>query len=191
MVGGICHVLFFIISIITLVCLAKRSTADFVFNTVTHDISGWTNPTVAFNIGLLTVVFPITSFDGVLHMSDEVKGPRTRVPHSMITAVTLNSIMQFAFLICLMFCIGDLDAVVNTPTLMPIIEVYWEATHSRHGTNFLVFMMAFILFISLFNIFASVSRLGWAFARDNGLPFSKTFGYVSRNTSPGRSAHPC
>lgn len=96
----------------------------------------------------------------------------------MIIAVTFNSIMQFAFMVTVMFCIGDVDEVVNTPTLLPIIEVYYQATQSKAATNILVFMIAFILFISLFNIFASVSRLTWAFARDNGLPFSRTFSYV-------------
>jgi choline transport protein len=97
----------------------------------------------------------------------------------MITAVTLNSIMQFAFTICLMFTLGDLDKVENTPTGLPIIEVYYQATKSKPATNLLVVMIALILVISLFNIFASVSRLIWAFARDKGLPFSNLFSYVS------------
>jgi choline transport protein len=97
----------------------------------------------------------------------------------MITAVTLNSIMQFAFAICLMFTLGDLDKVENTPTGLPIIEVYYQATKSKPATNLLVVMIALILVISLFNIFASVSRLIWAFARDKGLPFSNLFSYVS------------
>jgi amino acid transporter len=96
----------------------------------------------------------------------------------MITAVTLNSAMQFAFMVCLMFTIGDIDQVASSPTGLPIIEVYYQATGSKHGTNILVVMMAIVLFISLFNIFASVSRLTWAFARDNGLPFSNWFSYV-------------
>jgi amino acid transporter len=109
---------------------------------------------------------------------DEVKGARTRVPHSMITAVVLNSIMQFGFVMALMFCIGDVDKVTNSPTGLPIIEVLYEATKSKPATNFLLVMIAFVLFVSLFNILASAARLTWAFARDNGLPFSKTFSYV-------------
>lgn len=35
-----------------------------------------------------------------------------------------------------------------------------------------------IFVVSLLNIFASVSRLVWAFARDKGLPFSNLFTYV-------------
>ncbi len=96
----------------------------------------------------------------------------------MIAAVTMNSVMQFAYMVVVMFCIGDVDQVANTPTLLPIIEVYYQATKSKPATNFLVTMMALILFLSLFNIFASVSRLAWAFARDKGLPFSRTFSYV-------------
>jgi choline transport protein len=111
-------------------------------------------------------------------VGDEVKGPRKRVPRSMIAAVTLNSVMQFAFMVCLMFTIGDIDQVVNSPTGLPIIEVYYQATQSKPGTNVLVVMTALILFISLFNIFASVSRLTWAFARDKGLPFSNWFSSV-------------
>lgn len=96
----------------------------------------------------------------------------------MIAAVSMNSSMQFAFMVTIMFCIGDVDQVANTPTLLPIIEVYYQATKSKNATNILVVMMALVLFVSLFNIFASVSRLTWAFARDNGLPFSKTFSYI-------------
>ncbi|KAG9229523.1 amino acid/polyamine transporter I [Amylocarpus encephaloides] len=178
MIGGICHVIFFIVSVTTLAVLAERSSASFVFNTIWDEFSGWDNKGVAFSLGMVTVTFPITAFDGVLHMSDEVKGARTQVPHSMILAVVLNGIMQTSFMITLMFCIGDVDRVVNTPTLLPIIEIYYQATQSKAATNLLVAMIAMILFISLFNIFASVSRLAWAFARDNGLPFSKTFSYV-------------
>lgn len=178
MIGAICHVLFFVVSIITLVVLAQRSTASYVFSTLTHNVSGWSNAAVAWGIGLLTVTFPLTGFDGVLHMSDEVKKAKTHVPHSMIASVSMNSIMQFAYILCLLFTIGDVDKVANTPTLLPIIEVYYEATGSKHATNLFVVMIAIIIFIAFFNVFASVSRLVWAFSRDKGLPFSSFFGAV-------------
>ena len=66
--GGICHVIFFISIITTLCTLAKRSTPEFVFKTL-HTDSGWTNPGVAFSIGMLGPAFSVSSFDGVLHMS--------------------------------------------------------------------------------------------------------------------------
>jgi amino acid transporter len=178
--GGICHVLCFIVTLISLAVLARRSSADFVFNNLTHEAPGWTNPAAAFSIGLLTVTFPLSGFDGVLHMSDEVKAPRVRVPRSMIMSVAMNWVMQFAFVVTLLFCIGDIDKVANTPTGMPMIEVYNEALQSKSGTTFLMVVIAVIAVIAMFNMIASVSRLVWAFSKDKGLPFSATFSHVDQ-----------
>lgn len=226
--GAICHVAFFFASIITLAVKAEKSSASYVFNTLTHGISGWENSTVAWGIGLLTVTYPLTGtchistilvafnsfllseggvkthcsasggvkcsftclprmlkmetlilasgFDGVLHMSDEVKRARVRVPRSMIFSVVVNATMQFLYMITVLFCIGDVERV--SASTLPIIEVYYQATGSRAATNLFVFMFIFAIFVSFFNIFASVSRLVWAFSRDNGLPFSNFFAKV-------------
>jgi amino acid transporter len=67
-VGGILHVILFV-TVITILCtLSKRSTPESVFKTL-HTDAGWENPGVAFSIGLLTVAYPISMFDGVMHMS--------------------------------------------------------------------------------------------------------------------------
>ena len=58
--GGVCHIIFFIISILTLAVLARRSTPEFVFNTLTTGRSGWTDPGVSWGIGLLTLTFAIS-----------------------------------------------------------------------------------------------------------------------------------
>ena len=60
LLGGIFHIIFFIVSIITLAVLAQRSTVDFVFNTLTTGQSGWTNPGVCWGLGLLTLTFSIS-----------------------------------------------------------------------------------------------------------------------------------
>lgn len=91
--------------------------------------------------------------------------------------------MLFAFIICLLFTIGNINKVANTPTGLPLIEVFYEATKSKNATNFLVSMPAIVLFFTQFNVFASVSRLIWTFAKDNGLPFSRRFAYASPRLS--------
>jgi choline transport protein len=60
LLGGVFHITFFIASIVTLAVLARHSTLDFVFNTLTTGQSGWTNPSVSWGIGLLTLVFAIS-----------------------------------------------------------------------------------------------------------------------------------
>jgi amino acid transporter len=89
--------------------------------------------------------------------------------------------MQFGFGICLLYTIGNVNAVTNTPTGLPIIEVYYQATQSVATTNVLILAIASVIFVALFNVLASASRLTWAFARDRGLPFSSFFSKVSGN----------
>ena len=108
-----------------------------------------------------------------------MKNVRIRAPRSMITAVISNAIMLFGFVICLLFASADVDKVTNTKTGLPLIEVYYEATKSAPATNFLTLMPGLVMLFALFNVFASVSRLIWVFSKDNGLPFSKFFSYVS------------
>ncbi|KAK4502131.1 hypothetical protein PRZ48_005554 [Zasmidium cellare] len=179
-VGAIGHGAFWLASIILLGVAGARSSNEFVWETLTNNVSGWTQPGIAFGIGLLPIAFPITSFDGVLHMSKEVKRPKRNVPRAMIFAVVLNSVMQFVWLIVVMYRFGDPETVANAPGGMAIIGIYMNATNSKAVTTVFVVFQIIILFISLFNIFASVARLTWAFSQNNGLPFSKFFAHVSR-----------
>jgi len=120
----------------------------------------------------------VSGFDGLLHMSDEVKDAHRRVPRSMILAVVINGIFAFAFTVALLYCIGDPTLVASSTTGFPIFEVFYQATKSKSGTNVLVFMLFVVANIGNFSVVASVSRLTWAFARDRGLPFSDYFSYV-------------
>ena len=108
----------------------------------------------------------------------EVKDPKRNVPRAMVFAVVLNSVMQFIWLLVVLYRFGDPDVVANAPGGMAIIGVYMNATHSKAVTTLFVVFQLFVLFVSLFNIFASVARLTWAFSQNNGLPFSKYFSYV-------------
>lgn len=100
------------------------------------------------------------------------------MPYSIVFATVSNAIMQFAFVICLMFTVGNLQTVTNTNTGLPIVEVLYLATNSVAGTNVFIIAIFIIFVVALFNSFASVSRLTWAFARDHGLPFSSVFSKV-------------
>jgi hypothetical protein len=109
----------------------------------------------------------------------EVKNPHKRVPQSMVMSVLINGGLSFAFIICVLFTIGDLEAALQTPTGYPMIEILAQATKSNAATTILMLFLVFSGLVALFGTLASVSRLVWAFARDRGLPFSDTFAYVS------------
>ncbi|KAF2014283.1 putative amino acid permease [Aaosphaeria arxii CBS 175.79] len=177
MLGIILHVVLFIVMIVVLVVFGPKSSPDFVFKTLVTDVSGWNNPGICWGLGLLTVTFSVSGFDSVLHMSDEVKKVRTRVPRSIILACVVNSTMLFIFVTVMLFYLGPLTEEITLAPL-PLIYVLYGATGSKHATNALIALISLTTFFALFNIFASVSRLVWVFARDNGMPFSNFFAYV-------------
>lgn len=119
-----------------------------------------------------------------LQLGAEIKKVKTRAPYSIIFATVSNAIMQWAFAVCILYTIGNVDLVTGTDTGLPLIEVFYQATNSKPVTTLYVVAIAIVLYIALFNIFASVSRLiTWSFARDHGLPFSSTFAKVSHTSS--------
>lgn len=111
-------------------------------------------------------------------MSDEVKDAPRYVPRSMIYTVLINGVFAFGFVVALLYCIGDLELVLTSSTGQPIIEVLYQATGSKAATNVFMVMLLIISSIGNFGIFASVSRLIWAFAKDRGLPYADFFSYV-------------
>ncbi|KAF2092459.1 amino acid transporter [Rhizodiscina lignyota] len=175
--GGIFHFIFFLATVVTLGVLVPRNSNDFVWNTSVSGLSGWNNSGVTFCLGLLSPAFAVAGFDGVLHMSDETKDAPRRAPRGMVLTVVINGILAFCFIICLMYTMGDLDTAL-TSTSLPILTVFYNATGSVPATNALMSFIIIVSCIGDFSIFASVSRLTWAFARDRGLPFSDFFAYV-------------
>lgn len=160
-VSAILHVLLLIVFVVVLTVMARRSTADFVFQTSFYGINGWSNEGIQWSVGLLAVIFPIGGYDAILHMADGVKDAKRKVPQAMVGSTALSSVVMFIFIIVLLFCIGDINLVSGTPTGFPIIETLYEATGSKAGTVFLVMCIYFIIGASQFNILASVSRLAW------------------------------
>lgn len=57
------------------------------------------------------------------------------VRYSIISSTVSNAIIQFGFVICLLFTVGNLNEVTNTDTGLPMIEVYYLGTNSVAATN--------------------------------------------------------
>ncbi|CAG8110526.1 unnamed protein product [Penicillium salamii] len=176
--AGIMHVVFLPITIIVFVALAPPNPDSFVWNTFVGGLSGWENSGVVFSIGLLGVITPLAGVDGIIHMAEEVKNAKVVVPRSMIYGTLINGVLAFSYLIATLYCMGDYTEAVTSPTGYPIITIAYQATGSKAATFVLMTMGMLPGWIALFNGLASVTRLTWAFARDNGLPFSEFFAVV-------------
>ena len=112
-------------------------------------------------------------------MSEEVENPATSVPRSMILTVLINGVLGLGWVIVVLYSIGDVDAAINTTTGYPIIEIFYQAVESAPAASAMMSCIIIIIICAVFAVLASTSRLTWAFARDNGLPFSTFFAHVN------------
>jgi amino acid permease len=70
--------------------------------------------------------------------------------------------------ITFIFCLGDLDSVLNSPTGQPMIQVFYNATQSVAGTSVMAAVVIIVLMSACVGQVATSSRQMWSFARDQG-----------------------
>lgn len=126
------------------------------------------------------VLTATSGFDGVIHLSEETSKSAHTIPKVIISTVIINGILAWIFILPCLFSISNMADVISTPTGFPLIEILYQATSSRAGTTIIFATILAITSASIFGTLASVSRLTWAFARDDGLPFSGFFKEVDQ-----------
>lgn len=92
-------------------------------------------------------------------------------------SLCISAISVIPWTLAFLFSTNDLDAVASST--LPILEVYQQALNNRSGATFLAVWLLVIYFGSVVSVVAATGRLTWAFARDNGLPFSPTFAKIN------------
>ncbi|KAI4137931.1 MAG: hypothetical protein LQ341_004905 [Variospora aurantia] len=193
----IIHVLGFFAVLIPLVYMAPHGDAASVF-TVFVNQGGWPTTGLSFMVGLTGNVFAflgtlplllalleplfsdfeITGTDAAIHMSEEISNAAVNVPRSMLTSVMLNGTLGFAMLVAVLFCLGDIEQIVETNTGYPFMEIFLNATQSVGGAAAMASIVVTLGICATIALLASSSRMTWSFARDRGLPFSRYLGKV-------------
>lgn len=110
-------------------------------------------------------------------MCEEIKGASTIVPKSLMISIAINGVLGLGILLAALFCIGNVDNALNTPTKFPYIEIFAQATKSNRSTTGMVVLIVVLMTFATTAIVTAASRMMWAFARDQGLPGS---GFLSK-----------
>jgi choline transport protein len=174
----ILHILGFFAIMIPLWVFAPRSEASAVF-TQFNDGGGWGSTGLASLVGILAPVVSLLGSDAATHMSEELQDASKTLPRAMISTVAFNGVLGFVMLITFCFCLGDIDSVLSTPTGYPFIQVFYNATLSKRGATAMTSIMIVLATFGGMTNMATASRQLFAFARDQGLPFSGFFSSVS------------
>ncbi|KYK58763.1 amino acid transporter [Drechmeria coniospora] len=172
------YILAFFPVIITLLVLAPKQSASTVFTQFTDNGAGWPSISLTVMVGQVSSMFVVLGSDSVAHMAEEIRDASIVVPKSMVWSFLLNMPFTFGLLLTFLFCIGNVEEALATPTGFPFIYVFQNATGSVGGATGLTIVVLVLLIMVTISSLASTSRQTFAFARDNGLPFSEWLGRV-------------
>ncbi|KHJ30361.1 putative amino acid transporter [Erysiphe necator] len=165
----------FVVIVVTILATnSHKQSASFVF----QDFQNFTgfSPLMAGIIGILQPAFGMCCYDAPAHMCEEIKDASKKAPQAMVLSVYIGAVTGFIFLVSVCFCIGDIETVANTPTMVPLIQIFFDSTGSKFTSCLLASFMTIIILGAANALMAEGARSLYAFSRDKGLPFSS---YIS------------
>ena len=188
---GICFgSLFVIFSLALLISVGTRSGLQ--FQPASFALGAWINNTgwsdgVVWFTGLVQAAYGLTAFDSVIHMIEEIPQPTKNGPKAIYLAVICGAVSGFIFMVVCLFCIQDIDKVINSPTGLPFMQLVEDAVGLSGGAT----LLALFIFNGLgqgISVATTASRMTWGFARDGGIPWSQYFARVDSTWKvPARS----
>lgn len=169
---------FVVIVIVLLATNDHKQDASFVF--VDFQNNTGLGAAMATIVGILQALFGMCCYDTPVHMTEEMTHASRDAPRAVILSVVIGAVTGFIFLVTLCFCIGDIASTADTSTGSPVLQIFYDSTGSKVGACFMASMIVVIMFVSTISLVADGSRSLYAFARDQGLPFSGTLAKVDR-----------
>lgn len=115
-------------------------------------------------------------------MSEEVKGAAKSIPKVMLADFLINFCCTFLTLVTLAYHIPSVQDALADPSLYPSVYVLRQAMDTKWLTVLLTVIIVLLIFSNL-SYMAAVSRDLFAFARDQGLPFSDWISKVDKKRS--------
>lgn len=193
----IIHVAGLLAIIIPLWVMAPRGDAPQTLLVFTNN-GGWSSTGLSAMIGLSSIVGLLIGYDCSVHMcksclpskslqltksthltAEEVQDASRTIPNVIVWSMVPNALMYFVMGVTFIFCLGDLNEVLDSPTGEPFIQVFFNATKSYAGTTVMTVIIIIMLTSSCISEVATASRQIRSFARDGGLPGSKWLSKVT------------
>jgi choline transport protein len=121
------------------------------------------------------------------HMAEEVKDAAKSVPKAMMSIYLVNFCLIFPAILTVCYHIPSVGDALADPTTYPTIYVLRQSMSAGWMTVILV-IVVLLLICSNITYLAAVTRDLFAFARDQGLPFSNWIAKVDEKRSIPQNA---
>ena len=159
--------------------MAPKSPASSVFTE--FETNGWSTVGLACLVGLNGPVPYLSGADSSVHLSEELKNAAWALPRSMVATAVSNYITAFLVVgtfsngavthfmdahrslssVTLMFCIGNVESVLESPTGQPYIAVVLNATESVAAAKVLTVVILILVVTCSINGVTTTSRQLW------------------------------
>lgn len=138
-----------------------------------ENMSDWNDGWQFCLAGFTPIVWTVSSFDSCVHQSEEAKDASKAVPIGIMGSIFVCWVLGWIINIVVLACMEpDLDHVVNSSYQLGMAQVIYDSLGKNWTIAFLA-LMAFCQFLMGASSLTAASRQVWAFARDDGMPFSK------------------
>ncbi|KAK0631777.1 putative amino acid transporter [Immersiella caudata] len=179
-----------IVTIVVITAMPKQHASNqFVWGSFEeNNLTGWQSG-VAFLLGVLNGAFTIGTPDAITHMAEELPHPRRDLPVAIALQIGLGFLYAFCFAIALSYAITDISVLTLGVNTYPLVNIYEQATAdaagnvNRGATFGLLFIIWCATVLCCIGTTVTNSRIYWALARDNAVPFSKWFSSVNERLS--------
>uniref|UniRef100_A0A060TF80 ARAD1D20900p n=1 Tax=Blastobotrys adeninivorans TaxID=409370 RepID=A0A060TF80_BLAAD len=160
---------FFVSSIVVLAVNNNKRDAEFVFFEYI-DASGWDNKGIVVILGIMQCAYGLCCYDAPAHMCEEMTHATRDAPRAMVLSVIIGFFTGLVYILVLLFDIVDIDKVSESPTGVPLLEIFYQATRSKPGALCLQVLLVVNQLFSSNALLLEGSRSVYAFARDGAFP---------------------
>lgn len=201
------HITLFVVVLVVLTVKAPTKSSHHDVWALFLNEGGYKSKGLSFFVGLITPVFAFSGADGAVHMSEEIRNSSRVVPWALMcmsflpslssplknyprhkdhttnpkppASIAINGATGFAMLIAFLYCIGDIEAALSTPTGYPFIHILTQGTSSIAVGTTLSALLVSMFACATLNVVATAARQLWAFARDNAVPNARVISHVN------------
>ncbi|KAG5743892.1 hypothetical protein H9Q72_012139 [Fusarium xylarioides] len=167
---------------VLLLVKAPKSSASFVFVETRND-TGYSSTALAVLLGLMNSFSTLMGLDSPAYLAEEIPQPKRFLPRIMIIVILSQFAIGLIWILILGFSITDIDAIIATSTGVPVIELVRLATGSRVAAIVFCCILLVNMVGSSLGSAITMSRQGFAFARDIGLFWNERLTYLSPRTN--------
>jgi amino acid transporter len=127
---------------------------------------------LVFVLGLLQAQWTYTGYDASAHVAEETVMARLNVSWGVFLSVAVSAVVGYVLVMILTWCIPRGDVAATANDAYPVLYIVYQNLPKLLG-NVVAIVIGGAMWLCGMASITSMGRMWYAFARDDGMPFSK------------------